>query len=252
MPERTFLSLLQEVMSLMNSDNVNTWAETVESEQVGYLIKKTYYEFINSIDTTDFDGLIEIETYGDVNKPTYMKIPVPVKNVTMLKYDCKENINDTKVRYKDIPYKDPHTFINNVLSRDSTSINIIQVQDPSGVTLLIDKTKNPSYYTSFDGRTLIFDSYKDSIEATLQKTKTLIYGFNEPDFIMEDSAVIKLDARYFPAFLSACTAAAYANVLNQPNMKEEKILRDQKTFIMHQESTLDTPYTVKAYGRRLR
>ena len=49
MPKLTLLDMTQRVLSSMDADSVNSYAETIESEQVAFIIRDAYYDLINDI-----------------------------------------------------------------------------------------------------------------------------------------------------------------------------------------------------------
>mgnify|MGYP000149502562 CR=1 FL=1 len=56
----------------------------------------------------------------------------------------------------------------------------------------------PSFYTSFDDEHIVMDSYKSSVETTLQNSKTQAYGVVYPTFTISDTFTPDLDDTLFP------------------------------------------------------
>ena len=54
MPKQTLLEMTQHILSSMDSDSVNSYAETIESEQVATVIKDAYFNLINNLDIRTF------------------------------------------------------------------------------------------------------------------------------------------------------------------------------------------------------
>ena len=116
MPKQTLLEMTQHILSSMDSDSVNSYAETIESEQVATVIKDAYFNLINNLDIPEHSDIIQLTALGDTSKPSHMQIPAGVRTITTVKYNTIAS-GETRIQYTDIPYRDPDTFLNSVLSR---------------------------------------------------------------------------------------------------------------------------------------
>lgn len=250
MPKMTHLELVQSVLSDMDSDTVNSWAETVESEQVGRQIKRCYYEFINKLDPDDFKGMITLTARGNTAQPTHFDIQDAVSDLIYVKYDISE-VNTTK-DFATITYKDPIEFIEMTLDRDPEDTTVDVVQDDSGRLILIRNDKAPTYWTTMGNDRVIFDSYDNTLEATMQSSKVLAYGTTEPTYTLDDDFVPVMNVRFFPAFLSECTAACFNNVKQMPNAREEKRARVGGAYIQNYRKQVRGRDIRNDYGRKRR
>ena len=85
----TLLEMTQDILSDMDSDEVNSINDSVESLQVAQIIKTTYY---NIIDGRDYDFLYELfqlDASGTSSRPTHMKLPENIIDLKYIKYNCK-------------------------------------------------------------------------------------------------------------------------------------------------------------------
>ena len=57
---------------------------------------------------------------------------------------------------------------------------------------MYDLDTNPSCWTTFDGNTYIFDSYDNTIDTTLQSSKTQAYGQKSQELTIADTTTVDL------------------------------------------------------------
>ena len=180
MPRMTLLEMTQDVLSSLDSDNVNSISDTEESLQVARIIKETFYEILASRDWPFLEKVFTLTASGDSAKPTKMTVPDNIVELRTVKYD-KRKSGATAPSYSDVVYKSPETFLVETLGRNADSAEVTSVTE-GDLTLLIFNNRAPSFYTSFDERTVWFDSYDSGIDSTLQSSKTICTGKIEPDW----------------------------------------------------------------------
>jgi len=249
MPQLTLLELTQDILSDMDSDEVNSINDTVEALQVAQILKTTYFEILNDGDWPHLGQLMQLDASGSSAKPTHMTMPDAVRYMKWVKYNKKKS-TDTKDKYAEVTYQTPEDFLNQVNYRDSSADNIKVVSDDSGVQLLILDDTAPTYYTSFDNDTIVFDSYDSVVDATLKKSKTQTYVYKEPTFSLTDTYVPDLPAKAFPYLLAEAKSVAF-NVLKQSaNPKEEQRSARQKRRLSQERWRLEGGISYPSYGRR--
>ena len=228
MPKMTLIEMTQAILNDMDSDTVDSIGDTVEATQVAQIVKDTYYNIISNLDIPEHYGLLQVTALGDSAKPNYMKLADNVSNIKWFKYNV-ETLTETDSDYQRVSYMSPEDFLTLVLPRRESDTNVILVQDASGVSLPIINDKRPEYFTSFDDEYLVFDSYDSSVDNTLQQSKSMCWGKKEPTWSAVDSFTPDLDAEFFSYFLSECKAAAFVNLKQVANNKEESRARRQLT-----------------------
>ena len=86
--KQTVLEIVQDVMSELNSDNVNGIDDTVESQRVARLLKTVYYEIISQRTWPDDRKLVQLASSGDSAKPNYLKLPLDnIQEMEWLRYN---------------------------------------------------------------------------------------------------------------------------------------------------------------------
>lgn len=221
MPKYTLLDMTQDILSDMNSDEVNSITDSAESLQVANIIKSTYFNLIDGRDWPHLYKLYSLTSYADVNRPTHFYVPESVIEVDWLKYNVKLLPTD-KDHLRDILYKSPKEFMAILDARDSTSSIVKVVEDPSTIELNIYNDRVPSYYTSFDNETIVLDAYLNTLEATLQGSKTQGYGKVYPTWTMSDSFIPDLPTQSFSYLLNEAKSTCFARLKEMSDQKSEQ------------------------------
>jgi hypothetical protein len=250
MAKQTLLELTQIVLRSIGGDEVNSYAETVESEEVAFVIKQAYLNLITGLDIPEHNGIILLTALGDVNQPTHMQIPEGINSLKSVQYNVIKT-GETRINYDRVDYVDPEEFLDRNLSRNSTDSNI-QTVSITGAKLFIQNDKRPEYYTSFDDEYLIFDSFDSAVDSTLQQSKFLVRGVTDPVFTMSDSFVPDLDSNLFPLLVNEAKSLAAVEVEQSSNPKAEQYARRQRTRWQSDQSKLDNHKKGPDYGRRNR
>lgn len=227
MPKLTLLSMTQSILSDMTSDEVNSISDTIEAGQVASIIKDTYYamiKFLKKIPEHYTTGTLT--ALGDTAHPNYMQIPASVLEVQLIKYNTA---TDGTIEFTDIVYMKPEDFLKLVLLRNSSSTDIQQITDFGGAKLLIQNDKMPQWYTSFDNNYIVFDSYNNTIESTLQAINTLCYFKSEPAWSATDTFIPNLDSELFPLLLAEAKSTCFADLKQTANPKVEQVAKRQLT-----------------------
>ena len=79
MSNYTVLEMVQDVLSGINGDEVNSISDTVESLQVATYLKEVYENLVAEYNLPVNRKLIMLDASGDVNKPTHMRLPNTVR-----------------------------------------------------------------------------------------------------------------------------------------------------------------------------
>ena len=247
----TLLEMTQDILSDMDSDEVNSINDSVESLQVAQIIKTTYY---NIIDGRDYDFLYELfqlDASGTSSRPTHMKLPENIIDLKYIKYNCK-TLTDTKDKYLKIKYLMPEDFMEVVDSRDSSKSNVTVVTDPTGISINVMNDKAPEYFTSFDDENLVFDSYDSQVDTTLQNNKTQCHGKRSVAFTLLDSFTPDLPVQMFSYLLAEAKSTAFVTLKQMPNAKAEQISNSQKRRMSQDAWRVKNGIHYPNYGRSVR
>lgn len=245
----TLLSMVQDILNDMDSDEVGSINDTVESQQVAQIVKTCYYELIGNRNWPHLRNLIQLESVADVNKPNYLRIPENVKELESFMYDMRKS-GEARLTYKDVKWKEPDDFMRLVLSRNSTDTNVKTVTDFSGAKLLIINDCPPTYWTSFDDTNIICDSYDAGIDSTLQQTKTNCVAYVSPTWTHTDAAVPNLPVEAFPALLEEAKSTAFVALKQTGNQKAEQKAGRQNRWLSRKAWRAHGGIPYENYGRK--
>lgn len=248
------LEMVQGILSDMDSDEVNSIGDTVESEQVAWVIEQTFRNLSGTTVIPEQQELIQLEPLGEVDRPNYLKLPKDVDKVDIesIRYDTHRT-GETRQRYRDVIYLDPNSFLDRVLLRDNTTTNTVIVLDFSGVPLLIRNDRRPRFWTSFNDEHLVFDSFDIEVDTTLQESKTVVWGKRRPRFNRHDNDFIPdIDADFFPLFYSEAKLLCFDQFKQTAPAVVAGIAREQKTKIQNDKHRFNILTATPDYGRKSR
>lgn len=250
MSSMTLLKLVQDILSDMNSDKVNSISDTEESEQVARIVETTYYEIVNARDWPHLATPGQLTASGTTSRPTHMQMPANVQKMLWIKYN-KRTSSDTRDKYSDVTYLDPQEFVDMLNARDSSdTTNISTITDTSSVSLYVIKTQAPTYYTSFDNEWLVFDSYDNTVDSTLQTAKTQCFFYREPTFSQSDTYVPDLPDKAFPYLLAEAKSTCFNSLKQSPNAKEEQKSNRQRHRMAREKWRQNGGIRYPNYGRK--
>lgn len=219
----TLLQLTQQVLSSISGDEVNSINDTTESQDIVKLIKRVYGNLAEITDYPQRYGLFGLTPSGDASKPTLMTIPLStVKNLQWVKYDCKQT-GETDTNFQVMGYVDTDEFFRRMHSlapsADATLTSFTHTVNGQSVAFIVENDTAPSYYTTIDDETLIFDAYDSAVDTTLQTSKTLCYGELQPTWTESDGFYIPFNDHQL--LLSECISLAWAEMKQAANAKAE-------------------------------
>lgn len=249
MARLTLLEIVQDIMSDMDSDEVNSIDDTLESSQVAQIVKTTYFNIIDGRDWPHLYRFFQLTASGLTTRPTHMTIPEGVINVRYVKYNTKTLVGD-KDLYTQMKYKTPEEFMDIVNKRDSTESIVDVVADATGISLNIYNERPPQYYTSFDNEVIIMDAYDSDLESTLVTSKTECYGKYYPTWTHTDAAYPDLPIQSFGYLLNEAKSTCFLVLKQQANQKAEQHSVTQRRRQSQEAWKVKNGITYPNYGRK--
>lgn len=192
--------------------------------------------------TTDLTNGAWLTLPRTVFMMSHRKFEIGLQDIHWIKYN-KIQSGETVARYSDIKYLSPKDFIDLVLSRDNSLSTVDEVSMPmrgdlygSGVQqgkLFIENDTAPTYWTSFDDRFVIMDSYDSDVDTNrLLETKALLFArISSPQTdwsSTDDDYIPNLDETLFPFLLAEAKSLCFYNLKQQGNPKIDQMARSQK------------------------
>ncbi len=249
MPKLTLLDMTQDILSDMDSDEVNSISDTPDSLQVAGIIKSSFYDMIDSKDSWPHLRTLMALDSATSAKPTHMKLPVDVKALEYVKYN-KVKSGETQAKYRDIEYKYPDEFLAMVNNYNSDSDDVDLVSDYSGVTFPIKNDQGPSYWTSFDDEYIVFDSYDSAVEANLQNSKSQCMAVRNPSWTVDDSFTPDLPEEAFSRLLAEAKSACFVRLKQYVDNKSEQQAMRQRNAMSRKSWRAHGGIRMPDYSRR--
>ena len=246
--KRTLLDMTQEIQSDLDLDEIESIDDTMESEQIVVILKSTYYAMMSNRDWPHLRRSIQIEPYSDVTKPTHMKIHDEIKELCFLNYN-KANATDTRKNYSEVKYLQPDEFIHKTNQNDSSQANVTEVVDPGGIDLFVRNDTAPTYYTSFDDSTLIFDSYDSAVDSSLQESKVQAQAYVVPAWSSADDFIPDLPDDAFTALVEESKSKASLRLRHVADQKAEQESGRQNKWLARKARRVAGGIQYPNYGR---
>jgi hypothetical protein len=228
--KRTLLELTQAVLSSMDSDEVSTISETTEALQVVEVIKTCYYDIVEKLELTKDKVPVQLEPSIDIDLPIAMYLPEGVEEVTSLYYD-EQTIDSPIVNYvqlKAMPFEDFLAMTNTFDTTKSYTSEYTFTIGTDTWTFKYYNDRGPTYYTTPDDKTFLFDAYDSAVDSTLQKSKTLAKGRKDVAWSLSDTFTPDLDDSQSQLLLHEAKALAFAELKQSQHAKAEKTARDYR------------------------
>lgn len=249
MAKKTLLQLTQDILNDLDSDTANSINDTVEASQVAQIIRTCYEEISSNRNWPHQKNIMQLEAAGSTTYPNYLKLPAGLKEMVSFKYNVIKT-GETKVQYKDVKFLYPDVFLDKVYQRNSDLANIQQVQDFSGVILLIQNDKAPEYWTTFDDEYLVCDSYDSVVDNTLKKAKTQIVAYIESPWTHTDSFIPDLPEEAFSLLQEEAKSTAFLVLKQMANQKAEQKAGRQSRWLSRKAWKAQGGIRYPSYGRK--
>ena len=231
MAKMTLLDMTQNILSAMDSDEVNSINDTIESQQVAEIIKETYYFLFSTIELPEKVGLVKLSGLGDLTQPNYLEMPSNLVSIVWLKY-----LDSGSDRYYDLTFMPQMEFMDRVLNNTSTSSDVTAVTDgQSGVTYYVKNNQRPRYYTILNDKYVVTDGYDSTYDTTLQASKTLGWGELEETWVESDSFIPNIDTDLFPLLLSEAKSTCFITLKQIANPKEDQKARKGRVHLQYRK-----------------
>jgi hypothetical protein len=273
----TLLSMTQSILSGLSSDEVNSISDTTESLQVAEIIKQVYMNISARAGIIEQNQLFQLDPSLDSTKPVIMYKPEHINKIEWIKYydthipatsgsnfEHDLNVDITaqggssaavpQWKYVTIlPIQQFLDYVNNYNVNDTT-VDAYVFQTTSGTfNLLYKNNVSPRFCTILQNYYVLFDSYDNTVDSTLQTNKTQCLGQGTVEWSMTDSFVPNLDENQFPLLLNEAKALAFLELKQMSHPKAEQEAKRQWGTIQRTKSLANSPTSFQQlpdFGRR--
>jgi len=242
--KRTLLQIVQNILSDMDSEDVNSISDSIEAEQIASVVRDVYYNMVSTRMIPEHQELVKLVSLSNSARPTHFQVPDSVKRIDFIRYNVSTT-SDTE--FKEIQYIEPLLFL--TLHQDGD--NITTVYDVNGNTpLLIRNDQMPTYYTSFDDLHIVMDSHKSDTDQILAQNKTQALGHKIPTFTISDNFTPDLDEVLFPYLIAESKSTCFSLFKSGVDQKIEQAARRQKSYMQSDMYRVKKENKRPYYGRR--
>jgi len=194
---------------------------------------------------------IQLTPYSDSNYPTYMLCDDDVKEIEFINYNTQGS-GETRLKFMKMKWLEPEAFLRKSNSLNGDADNVDAITDPTGIQLQIRKDKSPEYYTSFDDTTLVFDSYDEDVDSTLQSSKFQAMAYVMPTWTHTDSSVPNLPDEAFIALLEEAKSKTALKLNQSADQKAEQESMRQQRWLSRKAWKVNGGIKYPNYGRKRR
>lgn len=250
---KTVLQMVQTILNDMDSEPVNQLSDTLEAEQVASVLAEAYNEIITTREIPEHRQLLKLTPASDDDYPTEFIYEDNVTRITKVWYDVQKNVVPlTSAReYREVKWCEPEHFIMITDAIGSAGTDFVTITEKlSGTHMRIRKNAFPTYYTSFDDKTIIMDSYNAAYDDSLQASKIRAMGVVQPIFNQYDpDYVIDLDPAYTQYLLKEATARCFDLFKGGVTPKLEQSVKRVKNHLRNDRYRTTRKNVRNHYGR---
>lgn len=244
--------MTQNILSALDSDEVNSISDTAESLQVATIIKTSFFDLISSLNLPEHHNVFELTATTSAT-PIMMNRPDLVTDIHWVKYNnATTEFPDNN--FVDVTYLEFEEFIRRSyqLSEGNNNVETCTITTMGSDTLQVNylNDKFPEFYTSWCDTIILFDSYNAAEDSFLQKSKVQCYGEIVPEWSHTDNFIPKLDAKQFTLLLNEAKAQAFIELKQQANPKAEKRARRGWIQAQRTKNSIGPDKRYTAYGRK--
>lgn len=234
----------------MSLEEVNSIEDVPEATQIAEIVRETYYEITAHREWEFLKETFSLEASGSLSKPVTMTIPDSVSDVEFIKY-----LDNKTDKYEDVVYVSPEAFLeaNNDVKIGANVDQLTGLTKQLNIIFRIYNDKQPTYYTSFDQKTVIFNAYNNEYDNTLQESKTICHGTKQVVFMLDDDYEIDMPEEMIWSYLlPEVKSVASVNLLQTVNSKEEQRSRRGRFRMYHAHPKTTDSYrrVVAKFGRK--
>lgn len=249
MAKQSLLGIVQDILSSLNSDGVNSITDTREAQQIAVECKRVFYHMVNSKVWPSTQGLVQLDASVDITKPNFLVLKEALIHMDDVRYDCRKAPSDAP-NYQKLTYLDYREFLNLVMNRNPADADVQTVMDYRGTPLFIYSNQSPTYFTCFDNTHIVFDSYDLAVDTTVQASKTQVFSSVEPVFLLQDDFIPDIPAHMFSYYTTECLAWCFVMIKEMANEKVELVAAEQKAWLARHKHRVQGHISYPNYGRK--
>lgn len=197
MAKETLLSIVQDLLSEADGDEVNSISDTIESDQAARVVQTVFQNMVDGGDIKHHRATTRL-TATSSSTPNIMVRPEGLYDIEWIKYNKKLTTGGDQ-DYKTVEYLHPTVFFERMARRNASDADVEEVALPdNSYSVMVKNEQAPQYWTIIEGYDyIIFDAYDSDIESNLQNSKSLAFGTVKPTLGLTDTATPDLPKNLF-------------------------------------------------------
>lgn len=227
--QSTLLDMTKEILSSLDSDDVDSITETVEATQVANVILATYRDLSTILDLPESTGFFELDSPASASTPVQLNIPEHVVRVDRFWYGALNDENEVK-------FELPQLFLDRVLQYDTTESNVSSMElvshNSSNITFKFYTDRDPEIYTVIEDDHIICNAFDSAVDTFLTKAKSYTYGKWTDEVTLADGTTFNLDKNAERLLLNEAKGQAFLELKQMENPKAN--LRARRMFVQSQ------------------
>ena len=207
----TLIDVVQRYLNATGGFFVGSIGDTEEAEQVALVAQEVYERLVQDLPYRQFKRKWgQLASATDNTKPNYLVLETEIHEISesQLWYNKTEKDATATIGYEKVAYLEPLEFLSRLNQNSDLDNGTEIITDYSGVEYVIHNDRHPSFFTSFDGKFLVFDAYNSEVDDTLQTSKTQVVYYQPEDFLLRDDFVIPLPTNMIQGYIDMVKAEA--------------------------------------------
>lgn len=248
----TLLNVVQSYLNRVSDFYVNSIFDSESAQQAAQIAEEVYYSLTQKFRDWEFTTKVgTLDSVSDDSRPNYLRIPDNVQRIhscTMF-YNAPDNLRE--VNYLPVTYLEPEMFLKKMSQRSERLDYTEVVEDFGGSKFVIYNNRQPRWWTSFDGKYVVFDSYDSEVEDTLHENKSRVVYSEESVFLQQDSFVIPIPEHLSELYRDLVIIECYEHLLQQnaPASIVRRVASRMATAQQQERKTGSMNRGKRVYGR---
>jgi len=190
---KTLLTIVQDILELMDSDEVDSISDTIEGDQIAKCIQLIYDQILTEYDLPQKSNVFGADATDDAtNGLTRLILPSDKITLTTIRYDVRSAAGDAP-SFVDIPLISNEEFLRRTTNLDSSDSNKTEQTWPTGIVkFVIINDQRPHYATLVEQKWIVFDAYDSDLDANILITKSILEGMGQTELSIADTTIIDL------------------------------------------------------------
>ena len=251
MATKSALFMVNKILQSMESDEVVSVVDTVESRILYDLIGEVYEDIIAHHDWHWLARNIQLTSSVSTARPTEFTVPSSVRQLMWVQYNKK----DQKLYF-------PSDFLARSNSMNTANAEVTAVTDTTGLPYAVFNNRPPTCFFSPDDSRVIFDGFDSAVDTNnyMETSKCIAYVIADPvlawpdvDDASADAHVPTLPSKFSNLFMAGSKSKAFLEMKQDGNPIAErtyqrglnKFLKDES--VIQQNSDWETRPN---YGRK--